>query len=50
MAFYTGKLDNSGETLRLSTPAGATILEVTYNNSPPLARDGGWSGLVVGFE
>jgi Lamin Tail Domain/CotH kinase protein/Concanavalin A-like lectin/glucanases superfamily/Bacterial Ig domain len=43
---YSGKLDNSGETLRLSTPAGATILEVTYNNSPPwpATADGlGWS-------
>lgn len=43
---YSGKLDNAGETLRLSTPAGATVLEVTYNNSPPwpATADGlGWS-------
>jgi hypothetical protein len=43
---YSGKLDNAGETLRLSTPAGATILDVTYNNSPPwpVTADGlGWS-------
>jgi hypothetical protein len=43
---YSGRLDNAGETLRLSTPVGATILEVTYNNSPPwpVTADGlGWS-------
>lgn len=43
---YSGKLDNAGETVRLSTPAGAVVLEVTYNNSPPwpATADGlGWS-------
>lgn len=39
---YTGKLDNSGETLRLATPDGMTVLAVTYNDraSWPLAADG----------
>jgi len=43
---YSGKLDNSGETVRLSTPSGSTILEVTYDNNPPwpVTADGlGWS-------
>jgi len=43
---YTGKLDNGGETLRLSTPTGTPILEVTYQDSPPwpVTADGmGWS-------
>ncbi|HWH70881.1 MAG TPA: lamin tail domain-containing protein, partial [Candidatus Sulfotelmatobacter sp.] len=43
---YSGKLDNGGETLRLSTPAGATVLEVSYKDSPPwpVTADGlGWS-------
>lgn len=43
---YSGKLDNAGESLRLSTPTGATVLEVTYGDSPPwpvTADDMGWS-------
>jgi len=43
---YAGKLDNAGEMLRLSTPAGVTVLELTYDNSPPwpVTADGfGWS-------
>ncbi|HWN94271.1 MAG TPA: lamin tail domain-containing protein, partial [Methylomirabilota bacterium] len=39
---YTGRLDNSGETLRLSTPLTNTVLSVTYNDRAPwpLAPDG----------
>ncbi len=47
---YSGKLDNAGETLRLSTPTGIPILEVTYDDLPawPVTADGmGWS-LVLG--
>ena len=43
---YSGKLDNAGETLRLSTPSGITVLELTYDNAPPwpVTADGlGWS-------
>src|SRR5690606_18171363 len=43
---YSGKLDNAGETLRLSTPSGDTVLEVTYEDSEPwpVTADGmGWS-------
>ena len=43
---YTGKLDNGGETIRLSTPTGITVLEVTYQDRPPwpVTADGmGWS-------
>jgi hypothetical protein len=43
---YTGRLDNGGETLRLSTPTDLTVLEVTYKDSPPwpVTTDGmGWS-------
>jgi len=43
---YSGKLDNGGETLRLSTPTGVTVLEVTYKDSSPwpVTADGvGWS-------
>ena len=43
---YTGKLDDAGETLRLATPSGTTVLELTYNNTPPwpVTADGlGWS-------
>lgn len=45
---YTGRLDNAGETLRLSTPAGATILAVTYNDRAPwpLTADGHGFSLV----
>jgi CotH kinase protein/Fn3 associated/Lamin Tail Domain/Concanavalin A-like lectin/glucanases superfamily/Immunoglobulin I-set domain/Chitobiase/beta-hexosaminidase C-terminal domain/Bacterial TSP3 repeat len=39
---YTGKLDNGGETLRLSTLFGNTIVAVTYNDRAPwpIAADG----------
>jgi hypothetical protein len=43
---YSGKLDNAGETLRLSTPTGVTVLELTYGDSLPwpVTADGmGWS-------
>lgn len=43
---YSGNLNNAGETLRLSTPGGETILEVTYDEVPPwpVTADGlGWS-------
>lgn len=43
---YTGRLDNAGETLRISTPTGITVLELTYDDSAPwpLTADGmGWS-------
>ena len=32
---YTGKLDNSGETLTLSAPTGGHIFDVSYNDSLP---------------
>lgn len=39
---YAGRLDNGGETLRLSTPQGATVLSVAYNDRAPwpVAADG----------
>lgn len=39
---YSGQLDNAGETLRLSTAFGNTVLSVTYNDRTPwpLAADG----------
>ncbi len=39
---YTGKLDNSGETLRLTAPGDITVLALTYNDRAPwpLAADG----------
>jgi hypothetical protein len=39
---YSGRLDNGGETLRLSTLSGSTVLSVTYNDRAPgpLAADG----------
>ncbi len=43
---YTGRLDNGGETLRISTPTDITVLEVTYEDAPPwpVTTDGmGWS-------
>ena len=45
---FTGQLDNAGETLRLSTVSGATILSVTYNDRAPwpLAPDGHGFSLV----
>jgi hypothetical protein len=32
---YTGRLDNAGETLQLTTPAGGVVLTVTYNDRAP---------------
>jgi CotH kinase protein/Lamin Tail Domain/Fn3 associated/Concanavalin A-like lectin/glucanases superfamily len=45
---YTGKLDNSGETLRLATPYGVTVMSVTYNDRAPwpVAPDGHGFSLV----
>lgn len=43
---YSGKLDNAGESIRLSTPTGLTVLEVEYGDSLPwpVTADGlGWS-------
>ncbi len=43
---YSGKLDNAGETLRLSTPTSVTVLELSYGDSSPwpVTADGmGWS-------
>ena len=39
---YSGKLDNGGETLRLATQFGGTVLSVTYNDRAPwpIATDG----------
>ncbi len=39
---YSGQLDNAGETLRLSTAFGNTVLSVAYNDRTPwpLAADG----------
>jgi hypothetical protein len=39
---YTGRLADEGETLTLSTPAGATVLTIRYDDSVPwpLAADG----------
>ncbi len=39
---YAGRLDNGGETLRLSTPLGVTVLSVDYNDRAPwpVAADG----------
>lgn len=43
---YSGRLDNGGETLRISTPVGAPVLELDYKDAPPwpVTADGmGWS-------
>jgi hypothetical protein len=32
---YTGKLDNAGETIALTTPLGATVFSVHYDNAAP---------------
>ncbi len=39
---YSGRLSHGGETLRLVTPAGTTVLAVTYNDRAPwpVAADG----------
>lgn len=52
---YSGQLDNAGETLRLSTAFGNTVLSVAYNDRTPwpLSADGhGFSAvpLVSGFR
>jgi hypothetical protein len=45
---YSGRLDDGGETLRLSTLFGFTVLSVTYDDRPPwpLATDGHGFSLV----
>jgi hypothetical protein len=45
---FSGRLDNAGETIRLSTPFGTTIFSVTYNDRAPwpLASDGHGFSLV----
>ena len=47
---FTGRLDNGGETLRISTIFGATALSVTYNDRAPwpVAPDGHGFSLVPG--
>ena len=45
---YSGKLDNAGETIALITPAGVTVLEVTYNRFPAVAGHRRRPGLVAG--
>jgi len=42
---YTGKLDNNGENITLSTALGATIFSVTYNNAAPWPVEADNSGL-----
>jgi hypothetical protein len=39
---YTGKLDNAGEQIRLSSPFDSTVFSITYNNRAPwpIAADG----------
>jgi len=45
---YSGRLDNAGETLRLATALGNTVLTVAYNDRAPwpLAADG-WGFSIV---
>ena len=40
---FTGKLDNSGETITLAHPNGARVLSVAYDDDPP------WSATADGF-
>jgi hypothetical protein len=42
---YTGKLDNNGETLALTTPRGATVFSVRYDNAAPWPGEADNSGL-----
>jgi hypothetical protein len=42
---YTGKLDNNGENLTLSTALGATVFSVAYNNAAPWPAEADNSGL-----
>ncbi|MBI5385503.1 MAG: lamin tail domain-containing protein [Verrucomicrobia bacterium] len=46
---YSGRLDNGGETLRLATPGGSTVFDVTYRDRAPwpLAADGYGLSVVV---
>jgi hypothetical protein len=43
VATYSGRLDNGGETLSLSNPAGGVIFSLSYRDSPP------WPGLADGL-
>jgi hypothetical protein len=47
--YYTGALDNGGETLQLSTSGGVAFLTLTYNDggSWPAIADGGGFSLVI---
>jgi len=50
---YTGKLDNSGETLELVTALGGRVLSVSYNNAvpwPPEADNSGFSLQRIDFS
>jgi hypothetical protein len=42
---YTGKLDNSGETIALAAALGAPVFSVTYNNAAPWPAEADNSGL-----
>jgi len=42
---YTGKLDNNGETLALTSSLGAPIFSVTYDNAAPWPAEADNSGL-----
>lgn len=42
---YTGKLDNNGETVTLSTTQGVAIFSVTYDNAAPWPAEADNSGL-----
>jgi hypothetical protein len=42
---YTGKLDNNGESITLSTALGATIFSFTYDNAAPWPAEADNSGL-----
>jgi hypothetical protein len=42
---YSGKLDNNGETVELSTALGTIIFSVTYNNAAPWPAEADNSGL-----
>jgi hypothetical protein len=42
---YTNKLDNNGETLALTTPLGATVFSVRYDNAAPWPAEADNSGL-----
>ncbi len=42
---YTGKLDNNGENLALSTPLGSTVFAVVYKDAAPWPAEADDSGL-----